>query len=98
MTLQNMDIRDFWEVTGVESAVDFSGNKTMHIAAILGRIEFFRHLVEVKGVFVDLLNDAGETPLYKALNQWRGFSFEGCSFEGPDCCYHEHETKDAHFV
>lgn len=52
--LRSIEIQEFWEMTAVESVVDLFDNKTIHITAMLGRINVIRYLVEVKGAFVNL--------------------------------------------
>ena len=42
------------------------GNTTLHFAAMYGNCSLISYLVEEGGSFIDIQNNAGETPLYKA--------------------------------
>lgn len=49
----------------VDSLVDSAGSRMMHVCAALGQVQSVEALLEHSTV-VDVCNDAGETPLYKA--------------------------------
>ncbi len=46
--------------------VDVRGNSPLHDAAYLGKDDFVRLLLTVKGIKIDARNNEGETPLYLA--------------------------------
>ncbi|GLB08374.1 hypothetical protein AtubIFM57258_004263 [Aspergillus tubingensis] len=54
-----------WLTTN-KRVVDINGNTLMHVAAALGSIDVVQWLVENAKMPVDVPNDNGETPLYKA--------------------------------
>ncbi|RDH14928.1 ankyrin [Aspergillus niger ATCC 13496] len=53
-------------LTADKRFVDIDGNTLLHVAAALGSIDVVQWLVENSKMPVDVPNDNGETPLYKA--------------------------------
>jgi len=91
-------VRELARSVDVNRCKDSAGFSPLHLAAMAGRLEVCRMLVEDLGADVDIRNNDGQTPLHIAAIHNRDkvrlnwscisvlylniYSFEGCAFLG----------------
>ena len=66
LSLAEQDHEGLTVMLSSKKAMRTTNNTELHIAAMLGKREIIEELVKKPGVSIDSLNNAGETPLYKA--------------------------------
>ncbi|KAL2827724.1 ankyrin repeat protein [Aspergillus cavernicola] len=73
--------------------VDQKGNTILHAAAALGEVNTVRALLRSAEIFVDVENDSGETPLYKASQAGHGEVIEILLQYNADASHTTRQTK-----
>ncbi|PYI03195.1 hypothetical protein BO78DRAFT_399965 [Aspergillus sclerotiicarbonarius CBS 121057] len=80
-----------WQMSN--KVVDINGNKLLHAAAALGALDVVQLLVEDYKVPLDVSNDNGETPLYKACQAGQAKVIEYLLDEGATASMTTHRDK-----